>query len=62
MPEVRVISVGGYQRGASAQDEDLCRRSCLADLVDTHLDETLSQIVSNAQLLCDGASGASVSR
>jgi uncharacterized protein (TIGR02452 family) len=35
---------GGYQRGASAQEEDLCRRSCLADMVDTHLDDSLPQL------------------
>ena len=35
---------GGYQRGASAQEEDLCRRSCLADMADKHLDSSLPQL------------------
>jgi len=34
---------GGYQRGASAQEEDICRRSCLADMVDANLHPSLQQ-------------------
>jgi uncharacterized protein (TIGR02452 family) len=35
---------GGYQRGASAQEEDICRRSCLAEMVDHELDSSLPQL------------------
>jgi uncharacterized protein (TIGR02452 family) len=35
---------GGYRRGASAQEEDICRRSCLADMVDHDLHRSLPQL------------------